>query len=86
MDGTKDSAFHWTVALYSHGIQTKLWSGNGPVSSPASQAHMGRSEGYGMLSMLRFLYHFIMYYGIKVNPAVQPSTGLYFCNNQGVIT
>ena len=86
MDGTKDSTFHWTVALYSRGIQTKLWSGNGPVSGPASQAHTGRSEGYGTLSALRFLYHFITYYGIKVNPAVQPSTGLYFCDNQGVIT
>ena len=76
MDGTWDSAFHWVIAIFYMGIQMKLWSGNDPVPGPASQAHTSWSKGYGALSALRFLYHFIKFYGIATS----------HCNKSGYST
>jgi hypothetical protein len=74
----KNSAFHWVIAT----PKQYLWEGSAMVPGPASQVNTGRSEGFGGLASLRFLYHFCRFH--KITPAV--SRLLYFCDNKGFVT
>ena len=48
----KNSAYHWVIAT----AEQYLWEGAATVPGPAAQVNTGRSEGFGGLAAIRFLF------------------------------
>ena len=44
----------------------------------------GRSENFGALAVIRFLYHFSKYYDLSLHKKEDTHRWMYFCDNQGV--
>ena len=74
----KNSAYHWVIAT----AEQYLWEGAAMVPGPAAQVNTGRSEGFGGLAAIRFLFHFCQFH--HINPDLAGL--LYFCDNKGFVT
>jgi len=77
MNAAKRSCFAWTI--YS---TTNLWQGSGAVPGHYEDAHSTRSEAYGILTMLRFLMHYVTHFPLVWNRA-HPIR--LYCDNNGIL-
>ncbi len=77
MNAAKCSSFAWTI--YS---TQALWKGSGAVPGPYEDAHLTRSEAFGILTMLRFLLQYLSRFPLVLTTA--HPIALY-CDNQGIL-
>ena len=75
-----NSVYYWVIAT----LKQIYWYGAGPVPGPAEFAHTGHAKGFGGLLAFQFLLHYCRYHKIVWSP-LQPLTGLYYCDNKGMI-
>jgi len=78
MNPNRDSSVAWLIAN-----DQPLWQGKGTVPGPVEDAHMGRSEAYGLLTAIRFLAHYIKHF-----PMIYHLTQMIiaYCDNSGTVS
>ncbi len=77
VDTANFSTFSWII--YS---DRALWQGEGIVPGLVEDVYSGRSEAFGVLTLLQFLSNYIANYP---NTYPTPPTLTIFCDNQGVL-